>query len=1039
MVLVNPLYVSMYGSTKWYDSLLEGAIWLGLPGLSSGDSLYDAVNRQDGTITASHVRTAWSINNVYKTAFRGNGIRYIDLPVDDIGLDHTQFTVDAWVKLAKHDGSNNSGIFTAYIDSTNCVNLTHNGVNDFWLYHRDAGTTVTAALTNVVPEQELVLIRGVVTSTTIDLYIYHADGVLTASNTVTEINSAFTSIRIGDDVFDNPAQTGTQILIARLSNEAGTQAEGQAIYDQYATTLFAESVLSIITPHGAVSSNFASGTGLTADVAVFDVGTSDYVIEITSNSDPVTDVTQFIFRYTPNSTDYMALEFNTSGQALLKEYEAGTPTTVGTINSVESDVLRIAVSGEDVAIYVNGATTASVSVTWSTSGNKGTNIQATVAGTHNFDYTIYDTFGIAPASAKELLQSEDGYGWENGALAEVNGYSSDDITANELRRLNNEFLFSESDSYGEIANNTEWNTDVFTRVFLMTQFGAGGGDFGRLYEQTTPNRFHHNSSSGISTSVDYNTTDALITSNNYYDEFGDITVAGTTLKSDDTLEVYKNGEQRSLNTDTTGSSSRTAITDAMRLGNSASDDRAHYGTMGFIGFLPFEATESLMYWIQQRIRIFDYYQNPTVSPTVHLIPQPDGNFYDIAGGSSVSGTNTALASSQDKIGAYPITFNGSSAYVDLFSAGIITTFPTNLSVKIRCEFDNWASGNREYLLYLRGSGGTNYIHIQKTSGNILEFGHRTGGTTTTLTHDVSGLTGEYTIHAIATASNVYLWVDDELVDSDTVTAIPEGAPTSVTLGRDHSTLYYSGTISEFQYHTSELSMIQVLQEQNRITTNGANYYDFLNSDRTMSKLNNAHGNNLLASGGADDTLSGATADGGFAPNGEIYIDFTSASHLNIGLTSLVMNGKRYSIWVKPSATAVGATAAHVWRLYIDSSNSIQLVFTATAGQLRLNYATSSGEQLIDYNSAVADTNYFVEVDIPESGGTAQMYINGSSVGTFALSTEISGTALSDSRTLVGASFNTNSNPLLSHATNLQIGSIPEGGASDYSSVVGIAL
>ncbi len=250
---------------------------------------------------------------------------------------------------------------------------------------------------------------------------------------------------------------------------------------------------------------------------------------------------------------------------------------------------------------------------------------------------------------------------------------------------------------------------------------------------------------------------------------------------------------------------------------------------------------------------------------------------------------------------------------------------------------------------------------------------------------------------------------------------------------------WEGTISQFSVLNSILSALNIMQHRNLIAANGAKWYKFLNDTYTMTKLNNSPGDNLLASGGAADALVGAAVVSAlFTPSGEKYIDFTSASHLNIGLTSLTMNNKRYSIWVQPSATAVSTTVAFVFKIFIDDNNALQLVFTSTAAQLRLNY-DSGEEQLIDFNTALQDVNYFIEIDIPSDGETAGMFVNGVSAGTLTLSVNMTGTALVNTKTVVGASDTSNNNPLLSYATNLQIGEIPADGLSDYVDNVGVAL
>jgi len=1048
--LAYAIPILMAGGAQWFDVMLDGAIALYTADGSSGATMTEQVAARTATITGGHNYTAYSNHSGARKAFRGNGERYASVPTA-VGLDVGTFSAIIAIKLGVYDTTAET-IVHFYTDANNQFKIQHTAANQLTTTHIQTGTTVTTVTTGV-PENELIVIAPVVASTAYNLYIPHADGIVTDTDTYAgSISGAFTSLTIGAmNDGSLPLKQGMAINAVGFYNVAKTQAQVQAVYDALAVTL-ADAPLYNLSPTGDSLSQ-ASYSGRTTSIAVSDLGVSDYTVEVTSNADPVTDVTSLFLRHSVNVSEMVELRFTVAGACEVYEYDP-TATLIGTITAVDGALLKFVFAGTALTAYKNGATTASLAVTLATEAEYGTKYYATVAGTHNFDMTVYDTYTQRFANDIQVLNylNADMY-FKNGSLTERLG-TGRDLSPNEVRLVEGDrFLFSESDSSLLQTYAAELNTDSGSWMFEGNAYSLGGNSTGKFFKQLSSNDvLELASTTGLNYEVNYVTTDlqAKLTSGGIV--LGDNTLVIASMdEATDTAELYTNATANTLSTDTAGVGGRTTGTGNYIYGNdlATSGNDAWYGTFQRMAKLHQLATESLNDMIQAEMVIKNYHANlkSILSPTLALVPQPDATFEDDMTGTTVTGTNLTVSTVRDSIGQYALNFDGSTGYLNLNTTTFTSSFNADEFVLyFRLAFDNVTNttGNIEYLARLYLNGSNEITFYRNNSSARIEFYRLDPSDSMLVNYTVTDTDlHDYVVRCSVSAGLYELWVDGVLTDTDTTpSAFSTGTYSIVGIGTGSQGSFFrglDGKLSQFSYSTSALSVTDIMRASNLITANGATWYKHLSDTYTLTKLNNSYGNNLMSSGGSADTLSSATVSALYAPNAQQYIDFTSAGHLNIGLTSLSMNNKRYSFYVQPATNTVSTTLCQAFLIYVDADNYISGYFGTTASQLIVDYRAAGATNQMTFDTAAATVNYLVEIDIPASGGTAELFINGTSTDTVVLTNDMVGTTLSDGNTVVGALNTSNTSHLQGYATNLQITSIPADGLSDYTDAVGTVL
>lgn len=1034
------LWIPLFaGRQAFYGDLLP-AVFLGLPSLSSGNVLSDySGNGNDGTIQGVHTQTRYNNLGVQRGMLEGNGEDYVSLTkAPNIGT----YTF-LWIGVLPKYASNGTIAEFEYDGAdTDTRLIQHVGANTLRLGNKVATVNQNMDIAGV-PENELIIYMLSVTGTTVEQYVFHKSGVINQSDTLSnvQVQTPANSTLFGRFDGSIPAQSGFSSSLIPFYNEAKLEPFGQNAYDLLIANngVLASSLLNTLSPTGATIAP-ATWTAQATDITSKELGTPDLDITLVSNAIPTGGSTSVFLRESANVTEKLELRMViTSGNLEIYEYDP-TATLLGTVTAIETDSMQVVVRGDTITIFRNGGTTSVFSNTLQAETEYGTQMSVVIAGTHTIDLKFEDTFGKALANDIELMQHLDADAYYRlGQLAEQLGYDAQDMTANEVRILNGVFNFLESDSALTIPFDERINSDTSVLSLLYNFYGASAVNQNFWGQNNQSDQFFVNATTNYRKIVNYVTVDAQsIASGAITNGKNDMSSASLN-ESSHTIELYKNGEQLTLSTQNVGTGGRNVFATDFVIGNSASagGNQGLFGTISKPLFLHQLATEALMRWLQVHLRIRQYYQDSD------NILQPDAMFignnadvWNITTNQSMNPSGNSAGTVLSEIGSY-----GTIGYFDILS--VLPATLSSISGVFNVELDLVDAVNT--LLYIES--GTDFIQLFTTATQlVLRY------------YDGSNNDASYTLSGMGLAdadnceigykvgsSGLALWVNGKQVATDATAFVAFtsydadltviGASNSSTGATSYDKSIYQASLK----FNSTLSAIDIMRHRNLISANGSEWYKFLDDTYTMTKLNNSSGDNLLASGGADDTLSGATADGGFAPNGEVYIDFTSASHLNIGLTSLTINNKRYSIWVQPSATAVSTTVAYVMRLHIDNDNSLRIFFPSTSGRLQVQYEGSGLTSNIIYNSILQDVNYFIELDIPSSGGLASLKINGVHGAGVTLQADVVGTALTDSDTVVGSINVSNTSPLLSLATNLQISEIPADGLSDYPNNVGELL
>jgi hypothetical protein len=166
--------------------------------------------------------------------------------------------------------------------------------------------------------------------------------------------------------------------------------------------------------------------------------------------------------------------------------------------------------------------------------------------------------------------------------------------------------------------------------------------------------------------------------------------------------------------------------------------------------------------------------------------------------------------------------------------------------------------------------------------------------------------------------------------------------------------------------------------------------------------------NLLASGGADDTLlSGSVVQ----VDGDNWVD----GYANIGITSLAINDKTYINNLIFNDFSGGT----YYRIYIDASNLIQ-IYISGGGSVVAYYRGGAVDEFIVIGSLIPNKKYVWIWSIPSAGSNGIFYINGLMDGIVNLANDIVGTSIIDSSSALGALTTVGGSPVLSYMGELQI-------------------
>lgn len=213
--------------TGFYTILKPGAVFLGVPSLSSGAVLEDrSGNGNPAEITPDG---EFSNHGVIRRMLKGNGTRYAIVPIA-VGLDETTFTVIVDVILPTH--SADGFLVDFFVNGLNDFRIKHNSSNIVEIRHSETGTANTANLPS--PENERILIQISVDGNNMTAFCFHKSGFNTIVDTYAgSISGTFGSLTIGDfQAIGIPIQTGTYLGLLPLYNVALTENDGQAMYDQ---------------------------------------------------------------------------------------------------------------------------------------------------------------------------------------------------------------------------------------------------------------------------------------------------------------------------------------------------------------------------------------------------------------------------------------------------------------------------------------------------------------------------------------------------------------------------------------------------------------------------------------------------------------------------------------------------------------------------------------------------------------------------------------------------------------------------------------
>ncbi len=230
MSLLSPFEVAALHVQKYYDVLFDaGAIALYAPSESVGTTLIDvAGGGNHGTITPD---SEFSEHPPERKSLKGDGTRRVIVPIA-VGLDSNLLTY-IWIGILKTHTSNEN-IFSAFETSSKQLNLAHIGSNSLLLSHTRSGSTKTIPLTNIIPENELIMVQAVVDGADLTIICFHSGGVeINSGSAVGAMDATFTDIAIGAYYTGaDPILAGTFIGLVSFYNKALVEDDGQRMYDQ---------------------------------------------------------------------------------------------------------------------------------------------------------------------------------------------------------------------------------------------------------------------------------------------------------------------------------------------------------------------------------------------------------------------------------------------------------------------------------------------------------------------------------------------------------------------------------------------------------------------------------------------------------------------------------------------------------------------------------------------------------------------------------------------------------------------------------------
>lgn len=185
----------------------------------------------------------------------------------------------------------------------------------------------------------------------------------------------------------------------------------------------------------------------------------------------------------------------------------------------------------------------------------------------------------------------------------------------------------------------------------------------------------------------------------------------------------------------------------------------------------------------------------------------------------------------------------------------------------------------------------------------------------------------------------------------------------------------------------------------------------------LVKLNDVRANgdlpNLLASGGADDTLLSGNV---VQIDGENWVD----GYVDIGITSLAINSKTYLFSLIPNNVDIDTTAAYAFQFYVDANNLINVRFSTTAGQLIAEYVGQSVSETIAVANMIQDKIYHGHVMTANTTEDMLLYLNGLLQGAVTLANDIVGTDIDNVNTAIGASDTSGSDAIGGYVGEVQV-------------------
>lgn len=989
-----------------------------------------------------------------RPAIRFVGNEYITYPASlRTAFDPNTFTRLYWLRLPTYSAASTIFYLT---DGTNVLTIKHTAANTITIA-RTGGTNVVLSS---VPEHQDILLGLTKSGNTLTAYAIHEGGTITSNQT--DHSTSFGATTVMRDGYDGTHYSTVEFGVNGFYNTVKSQAAIENIHSQMYVVPYA---LAILNELGEDSGSDANETITSLPQNIYDVGVYDVDVSFTIINRPTANFLHFGFRYL-DSNNHNFIQFTTTGIGLYKKV-AGSSTSLLSTTVSDGDVIRLTARDSRMTIWKNDIKVGSSVATENQYNTRYNWYTPSTPSGYSITYTIKDTYGralagsdtdIADTATVNLELSRHRSVVYDGTLnpsspfiKNVMGDSTFDGTREAtLRKIGNELLFNGLTAAFSKPYLATHNAKPFTKLVLSNAFSGGGGGGGRYIDPRLADILSVSSASALSGQSDYVTTDAFASANNAITFGLNILVASTLDDSTDTIDLFAN-RALSLVSDTAGVGGQVTDSGDDIIGNNAisAGIRGFYGRMKRVIFIPNKFMQADLYdkikrqqvTIEYRQRLLDL-DFVDESTDVILFPSPNGTLVNVGAGGQPTNTATALGTTPSKTGDLPVSLNGTNCEVSILSLNQSWRL-SEFDFEIRISVGTLTPAASKWI-YIGQTANSYYVSIFENTSGVLVFASGIPSAETNITYTIPD-TNEHTYRVIRSESLGIkaLLVDGILHQAVALSGAWENANLTKSMLFSAGGSGYISATSPFVFMKNSVDSdyaIQAMQSVNLHTANGIDWLKYLFDNRNPIKLNNSSGKNLLASGGAADALSGAAAVGTErAPNGERLLTITSAGHVNIGLTALTMNNKRYSIFVHPATATLSTTLCYLFRLYIDADNYLDCYFSTTANTIVVDYRAGGATNSMSYGSMVVDSNYLIEIDIPSAGETAQLLINGTQRATVALTNNMVGTALSDANTVVGAISTSNTSHLQAYCTDLQIGEIPVDDLSDYDEAVGVLI